>query len=83
MCLFIHHCLLHKFRFVSPLKDKSFNPRCKLLMLDVALEGLAFQQLCAFAARRKAFVRLAGQVNVLIIVGAAYHQIRKPIKMVS
>ena len=52
-------------------------------MLDVALEGLAFRQLCAFAARRKAFVRLAGQVNVLIIVGAAYHQIGKPIKMVS
>ena len=51
--------LLYKFRFVCPLKSKSFNPRRKLLMPDAALENLAVHQLCAFAARRKAFVRLA------------------------
>ena len=42
-----------------PLKSKSFNPRRKLLMPDAALEDLAVHQLCTFAARRKALVRLA------------------------
>ena len=51
--------LLLKFQFVCPLKSKSFNPRRKLLMPDTALEDLAVHQFCAFAARRKAFVRLA------------------------
>ena len=57
--VFCHVNHLHKFRFVCPLKSKSFNPRRKLLMPDAALENLAVHQLCAFAARRKAFVRLA------------------------
>ena len=32
--------ILHKFRFVCPLKSKSFNSRRKLLMPDAALEAL-------------------------------------------
>ena len=54
-----YHPYLHKSRFVCPLKPKSFNPCRKLLMPDTALEDLAVHQFCAFAARRKAFVRLA------------------------
>ena len=45
---------LYKFRFVCPLKSKSFNPRRKLLMPDAALEDLAIRQLCSFAVRHKA-----------------------------
>ena len=49
-----YHPYLHKFRFVCPLKSKSFNPRRKLLMPDAALEDLAVHQLCAFAAQHRA-----------------------------
>ena len=54
-------CLIspYKSEFVCSLKSKLFNPRRKRLMPDIALENLAVYQLCAFAARRKAFVRLA------------------------
>lgn len=47
------------FLFILFLKSKSFNPRRKLLMPGSALEGPAVHQLCAFAARCKALVRLA------------------------
>ena len=49
-----YHPYLHKFRFVCPLKSKSFNPRRKLLMPAAALEDLAVHQLCSFAARHRA-----------------------------
>ena len=54
-----YHPYLHKFRFVCPLKSKSVNPRCKLLMPDVVLEDFAVHQLRTFATRGKALVRLA------------------------
>ena len=46
--------ILHKFRFVGPLKSKSFNLRCQFFMPDAALEDLAVHQLCSFAARHRA-----------------------------
>ena len=45
--------------FVLFSKSKSFNPRRKLLMSDVAFEDLSIHQLCSFAARCKPLVRLA------------------------
>ena len=47
-----YHPYLHKFRFVCPLKSKSFNPRRKLLMPDAALEDLANQRSASHADSR-------------------------------
>ena len=55
--------LLYNFRFVRLSKFQSINPRCQFFMPYIVLEDFPVHQLCAFAARRKAFVRLANAAS--------------------